>query len=99
MPVTELTLFDKEIFDSLIFDTKKQVEVEISEAQQMFDPAIFDPAFFACTILCFLKVVYLTCSGYKNFPLSGLGFLGAFVPHLCFFLQKSTSNGSFLTPL
>jgi len=44
--VTELTLFDKEIFDSLFFDTKKQVEVEISEAQQMFDPAIFDSDFF-----------------------------------------------------
>ena len=44
--MSETTLFDKEVFDSVIFDTKGKFEVTLEEQLQVFDEDVFDSVIF-----------------------------------------------------
>ena len=47
MPFTQI--FDQVIFDSVLFDTRKNHTVQITERKTMYDDAIFDSALFDTT--------------------------------------------------
>ena len=44
--MAETTLFDKEVFDSVIFDTTGKYEVTLEEQLQVFDEDVFDSVLF-----------------------------------------------------